>query len=58
MSEIGSEIHSMMDAHAISTRLQDYFKRCSEFHTYPAPGLLIVVFMVDYAVEELGATPG
>ena len=58
MSEIGSEIQSLMDAHAISPRLQDYFKRCIEFHTYPAPGLLIGVFMVDYAVEELGATPG
>ncbi|HNY88269.1 MAG TPA: FmdE family protein [Methanoregulaceae archaeon] len=58
MSRIENEIQSRMDSHAISPRLQDYFNRCIEFHTYPAPGLLIGVFMVDYAVEQLGATPG
>lgn len=58
MTKAEDEIQSLMDAHAISPLLQDYFKRCIEFHTYPAPGLLIGVFMVDYAVELLGATPG
>ena len=58
MTKAEDEIQSLMDAHAISPLLQDYFKRCIEFHTYPAPGLLIGVFMVDYAVEQLGATPG
>lgn len=32
-------------------------ERCSEFHTYPAPGLLIGVFMVERALAELGASP-
>ncbi|MDO9324049.1 MAG: FmdE family protein [Methanoregula sp.] len=30
--------------------------RLSEFHTYPAPGVLIGAFMVDYALEQLGVT--
>jgi len=38
--------------------MKGYFERCIDFHTYPAPGLLIGVFMVDYAVELLGAVPG
>lgn len=37
---------------------QDYYRRCIHFHTYPAPGLLIAVGMVDYALELLGAVPG
>ncbi|MDG6257788.1 MAG: formylmethanofuran dehydrogenase subunit E family protein [Methanomicrobiaceae archaeon] len=38
--------------------MKGHFDRCIDFHTYPAPGLLIGVFMVDYALELLGATPG
>jgi len=38
-----------------STR--DNIARCSEFHTYPAPGLVIGAFMVERALAELGATP-
>jgi len=37
---------------------QDYYRRCIPFHTYPAPGLLIAIGMVDYALELLGAQPG
>jgi formylmethanofuran dehydrogenase subunit E len=36
----------------------DYYQRCIPFHTYPAPGLLIAIGMVDYALELLGAVPG
>ncbi len=42
----------------IDTKMADNFSRCIEFHTYPAPGLLIGVFMVDYALELLGAEVG
>lgn len=52
------DIPSLMDAHSISTLLQEYFERCIDFHTYPAPGLLIGVFMVDYALELVGADRG
>jgi len=37
---------------------QDYYNRCIPFHSYPAPGLLIAIGMVDYALELLGAVPG
>ena len=36
---------------------QDYYRRCIPFHTYPAPGMLIAISMVDYALEQIGATP-
>lgn len=58
MVKAEDEIQFLMDNHAISPNLQDYFHRCIEFHTYPAPGLLIGVFMVDYATELFGASPG
>jgi formylmethanofuran dehydrogenase subunit E len=41
----------------ISTALMQQILRLSEFHTYPAPGVLIGAFMVDYALELLGITP-
>jgi formylmethanofuran dehydrogenase subunit E len=37
--------------------LMQQILRLSEFHTYPAPGVLIGAFMVDYALELLGVTP-
>jgi formylmethanofuran dehydrogenase subunit E len=41
----------------ISPALMQQIIRLSEFHTYPAPGVLIGAFMVDYALELLGVTP-
>jgi len=35
----------------------DWFSRCIDFHTYPAPGILIGVYMVDYALDLLNAKP-
>lgn len=58
MTRSERELQSLMDSHSISPSLKEYFKRCIDFHTYPAPGLLIGVFMVDYAVGLLGAAPG
>jgi formylmethanofuran dehydrogenase subunit E len=42
----------------IGEPLSGYIARCVEFHTFAAPGLLLGVFMVDYALELLGASPG
>lgn len=41
----------------IPPALMQQILRLSEFHTYPAPGVLIGSFMVDYALELLGVTP-
>jgi formylmethanofuran dehydrogenase subunit E len=48
------EVLDRFAALGYSSRLQDYFKRCIDFHSYAAPGMLIGVFMVDYALEILG----
>jgi formylmethanofuran dehydrogenase subunit E len=37
--------------------LQEYFKKCIDFHTYAAPGILIGVFMVDFALDLIGKKP-
>lgn len=42
---------------AITPHLHESISRCIAFHGYPAPGLLIGVFMVDLAFELLGANP-
>lgn len=42
----------------VPEHLQRMMGRCSEFHTYPAPGLIMGAFMVDWAMEGLHATPG
>ena len=46
----------MKDA-GVNDRMQDYILQCVAFHTFPAPGVLIAAFMVDYALELIGATP-
>ena len=42
----------------VNERLKDYITRCVVFHTSPAPGVLIGAFIMDYALELLGAIPG
>jgi len=45
-----------MDRCGVRPQLRQEIIRLSEFHTYPAPGVLIGAFMVDYALELLGVT--
>jgi formylmethanofuran dehydrogenase subunit E len=52
-----ADLNERMDAYRIGPELKDRLYRSAEFHTYPAPGLLIGVFMVGYAMELLGAVP-
>ena len=35
----------------------EWFEKCIDFHTYPAPGILIGLYMVDYALSLLNAKP-
>jgi formylmethanofuran dehydrogenase subunit E len=46
-----------MEKCGVPPALMQQILRLSEFHTYPAPGVLIGAFMVDYALELLGVTP-
>ena len=49
-------LKASMDRGGVSPALQQEIIRLAEFHTYPAPGVLIGAFMVDYAMELLGVT--
>src|SRR5512145_1479701 len=51
------KVKAMMDAHHIGPVLQERILSLSAFHMYAAPGILIGAFMVDYALELLGASP-
>jgi formylmethanofuran dehydrogenase subunit E len=42
----------------VPEHVQRMIRRCSDFHTFPAPGLVMGVFMVDWAMEHLHARPG
>ena len=53
-----SKVVARAAALGVPEHLQRMMARCSEFHTYPAPGLIMGVFMVDWAMEGLHATPG
>jgi formylmethanofuran dehydrogenase subunit E len=55
--ETPEALAAMMDACGIDAELRQQILRLSAFHTYPAPGVLIGAFMVDYAMELLGVTP-
>lgn len=45
------DIEARLKSRGSSPELIEDFKRCIDFHTFAAPGLLIGVFMVDYALE-------
>lgn len=52
------EILSLLKEKGSNATLIDWFDRCIDFHMGTAAGLLIGVFMVDYALSLLGAKPG
>jgi formylmethanofuran dehydrogenase subunit E len=54
--ETADALKASMDRGGVPSRLQQDIFRLAEFHTYPAPGVLIGAFMVDYAMELLGVT--
>jgi formylmethanofuran dehydrogenase subunit E len=53
-----ADIHALMDRSRTGERIRRYVTDCVNFHTFPAAGLLLGVFMVDLALEKLGAEPG
>jgi len=50
------ELTASMQACGVPPHLQGEILNLSAFHTYPAPGVLIGAFMVDYALELLGVS--
>ncbi len=53
-----ADIGLLMAKCNVDDRVQGYIRKCVDFHTFPAAGLLIAAFMVDLALEKLGAKPG
>lgn len=58
MTQMYGNLDEMMSRCNVDSRVQDYIRRCVAFHTFPAAGLLIGTFMVDLALEKIGAKPG
>jgi formylmethanofuran dehydrogenase subunit E len=52
------KLEALMGKHHVSEDVRKYIRECVKFHTFPAAGLLLGVFMVDMALEKLGAKPG
>jgi formylmethanofuran dehydrogenase subunit E len=52
----GEALEAGMEAAGVSPGLRREILRLARFHTYPAPGVLIGAFMVDYALELLGVS--
>ena len=56
--EMPDALNASMARGDVRPELQEEILRLAEFHTYPAPGVLIGAFMVDYAMELLGVKKG
>ncbi len=52
------DIEARLKSRGSPPELIDNFRRCIDFHTFAAPGLLVGVYMVDYALELLDSPPG
>ncbi|WP_255332660.1 FmdE family protein [Methanocalculus taiwanensis] len=46
-----------MDKQGVNPQTKEHLLKCSRFHTFSAPGLLIGVYMTEYALELLKAQP-
>ena len=57
MSITVDKLETLMDRYGTEERIKGYIRRCVSFHGFAPPGLLIGVFMVDLALEKLGAKP-
>ncbi len=55
--DILPEIESLMDKQGVNPQTKEHLLKCSRFHTFSAPGLLIGVYMTEYALELLKAEP-
>jgi formylmethanofuran dehydrogenase subunit E len=57
MSISVEKLETLMDSYGMEERIREVMRRCVTFHRFAPPGLLIGVFMVDLALEKLGAHP-
>jgi formylmethanofuran dehydrogenase subunit E len=57
MSHSSKDLEALMERNETEERIRKYVRQCITFHGFAPPGLLIGVFMVDLALEKLGAKP-
>jgi formylmethanofuran dehydrogenase subunit E len=57
MSISFQELDALMERNGTEERIRQYVRQSVRFHSFAPPGLLIGVFMVDLALEKLGAKP-
>jgi formylmethanofuran dehydrogenase subunit E len=55
MMSMTIKLEALMEQNGTEERIRQYVRQTVSFHGWPAPGLLIGVFMVDLALEKLGA---
>jgi len=48
-------LEALMERNGTEERIRQYIRDCVSFHGFAPPGLLMGVFMVDLALEKLGA---
>jgi formylmethanofuran dehydrogenase subunit E len=51
------ELEALMERNGTDERIRQYVRQTVSFHGFAPPGLLVGVFMVDLALEKLGAKP-
>jgi formylmethanofuran dehydrogenase subunit E len=51
------ELEALMERNGTDERIRQYVRDCVSFHGFAPPGLLMGVFMVDLALDKLGAKP-
>ncbi|MGZ4894381.1 MAG: FmdE family protein [Halobacteriota archaeon] len=57
MSLSSKDLDALMERNKTEERIRKYVRQCTTFHGFAPPGLLIGVFMVDLALDKLGAEP-
>ena len=57
MSISPQSLEALMERNGTEERIRQYIRQCITFHGFAPPGLLIGVFMVDLALDKLGAKP-
>jgi formylmethanofuran dehydrogenase subunit E len=57
MSLTLKELEALMERNSTEERIRQYVRQTVSFHGFAPPGLLVGVYMVDLALEKLGAKP-
>lgn len=54
-SEMKSAFAELEEKHGISGRVREFMDKSVNYHGFPAPGVILGAYMIDLALEKLGA---